>query len=71
VPTLVEEAITTGFTINHLRQAEEELSSPPSGSTEVCAKLKEGSMSKKVVELWTANRRNKAKLTLDWSTAST
>jgi hypothetical protein len=60
VPTLVEEAIAAGFSIDHLRQAEEELSSPSNGSTKVCAKLKEGSISKKVVELWISNRQNKA-----------
>jgi hypothetical protein len=38
VPTLVDEAITTSFTIEQLRQAEDELSSPSSTSTEVCAK---------------------------------
>jgi hypothetical protein len=60
-PTLVNEAITAGFTIGHLHQAEEELPSPTSGSTTACATLKEGSISKKIIELWSANHRNKVK----------
>jgi hypothetical protein len=48
VPTLVEEAIAAGFTIDQLRQAEDELSSPATGSTEVSALLKEGSCQKRL-----------------------
>jgi hypothetical protein len=51
VITLLEEAIVVGFSMKQLCQDEEELT-----------QLKEDSMSKKVVDLWVANRRNKAKL---------
>jgi hypothetical protein len=61
VPTLVEEAVIAGFTIDQLRQAKEELSSPVLDSPEVSAKLQEGSVSKQIVQLWIANRQSKAK----------
>jgi hypothetical protein len=61
VPTLVEEAVVAGFTIDQLRQAKEELSSPVLDSPEVSAKLQEGSVSKQIVQLWIANRQSKAK----------
>jgi hypothetical protein len=57
----VNEAISKGFTVGHLRQAEEKLPSPPPGSTKVCTKLKEGSISKEIVELGVVNWRNKVK----------
>jgi hypothetical protein len=59
--TPVNEAISKGFTVGHLRQAEEKLPSPPPGSTKVCTKLKEGSISKEIVELGVVNWRNKVK----------
>jgi hypothetical protein len=39
VPTLVEEAVVAGFTMDQLHQEKEELSSPVSDSLEVSAKL--------------------------------
>jgi hypothetical protein len=56
-----EEAFSARFSIDQLCQTEEEFPSPTSGSTEVSAQLKEDSVSKKVIDLWVANRCNKAK----------
>jgi hypothetical protein len=60
-PTLVSEALATGFTADQLRQAEEELVSPTIGTPKVRAKLKEGSISKKIIEFWVTNRQNRVK----------
>jgi hypothetical protein len=57
----MEEVVAAGFTIDQLCQTEEELSSPASESPEVSAKLQEGSVSKKIVQPWSANRQSKAK----------
>jgi hypothetical protein len=59
--TLVDEAIAAGFTIEQIRQAEDEQLYPASVSSEVSAKAKEGSLSTKIVQLWTANRKSKVK----------
>jgi hypothetical protein len=62
--TLVEEAVAAGFTMEQLRQAEDELSPPASPSMKVSAAPSEDSLSSKIVQLWVANRQKKIKL---WS----
>jgi hypothetical protein len=69
VPSLVEEAIASGFTIDQLGQVEEELPSPSTGSNEVCTKLKKGSMSKKGCRALDC-KPSKQSQTLVWSAAS-
>jgi hypothetical protein len=61
VTTLMEEAVIAGLTMEQLRLAEDELSSPTSASVEVSAKPKEGSLSSKIVQMWIANRQIKIK----------
>jgi hypothetical protein len=58
-PELVAEAIEAGFTVDQIRQAEAELESP--STPKVCSKLKDGSISKQIVEVWINNRRNQGK----------
>jgi hypothetical protein len=57
-PALVSEALEAGLTMEQLRQAEEELSSPSSMSPKVRTHLKEGSIVKKVIDIWVDNRWN-------------
>jgi hypothetical protein len=47
-----------GFSMDQLHQAEEELSTPSHGSSKVCENLKEGSLVKKVIDVWMHNRWN-------------
>jgi hypothetical protein len=54
--TLVEKAAATDFTMEQLHQAEDELSSPTSPSMKVSASPSEDSLSRKIVQLWVANR---------------
>jgi hypothetical protein len=58
-PELVNESIEVGFTVDQLRQAEDELSSPSSVTPKACNHLKEGSIVKKVIDVWVDNQRNK------------
>jgi hypothetical protein len=60
-PVLVQEALIAGFTIDQICQAEAELDTPPAATTKVCAKLKEGSISKQIVDVWVNNRRKQGK----------
>jgi hypothetical protein len=60
-PALVREALAAGFTVDHLRQAEDELVTPSAETPKVCAKMKEGSITGKIVETWVTNRRSKMK----------
>jgi hypothetical protein len=53
--------LAAGFTIGHLHQVEEKLSSPSAGDTTVCVKLKEGSSSKEKQDSKGASCRNKVK----------
>jgi hypothetical protein len=57
-PALVSEALEAGLTMEQLRQAEEELSSPSSMSPKVRTHLKEGSIVKKGIDIWVDNRWN-------------
>jgi hypothetical protein len=60
--TLVEEADAAGFTMEQIRLAEDELSSPASSSTMISAKPREDSLSSKILQLlWVANRQKKIK----------
>jgi hypothetical protein len=49
-PTLVNEALVTGLTIDQLRQVEAELDTPHSSTTKVRTSLKESSISKQIVD---------------------
>jgi hypothetical protein len=50
-PTLVREALAAGFIVAKICQAEAELDTPLESTPKVCAKLRDGSISKK--KLWT------------------
>jgi hypothetical protein len=56
---LVGEAIEAGFTVDQICQVEAELESP--STHKVCSKLKDGSISKQIVEVWTNNKQNQRK----------
>jgi hypothetical protein len=58
---LVEEALEAGLSLEQIRQAEEELVSPSPDATKVSKQLKEGSMAKKVIDVWVNNQRNKGR----------
>jgi hypothetical protein len=45
--------------MDQLQQAEEELSTPPPGSSKGCENLKEGLLAKKVIGVWMHNRRDR------------
>jgi hypothetical protein len=60
-PTLVNEALVTGLTIDQLRQVEAELDTPHSSTTKVRTSLKESSISKQIVDTWIINRWNRGK----------
>jgi hypothetical protein len=57
----MKEAFDAGFTMEQLHQAEEELALPTTESPKVCLNLKEGSISKKLVDLWISNHRSKVR----------
>jgi DNA-binding transcriptional MerR regulator len=57
--TLTKEALDAGFTIEQIKQAEEELSSPRLENPKVCSKLKERSISKKLLDLWISNHHGR------------
>jgi hypothetical protein len=56
---LVKEATEAGFTVDQLCQAEYELSTPSSVTPKTGNRLKEGSIAKKVIDMWVNNRRSK------------
>jgi hypothetical protein len=58
-PTLISEALNTGFSLEQIKIAEAELDSPQQSSTQVCSNLKQGSISKQLIDVWTANRKVK------------
>jgi hypothetical protein len=60
-PMLVKEAPAEGFMVDHLRQAEDELVTHSIETPKVCAKMKEDSISRKIVEMWVTNHRSKMK----------
>jgi hypothetical protein len=56
-PTLLREAVDGGFTLEQIRQAESELETPSPSSVKGRARLKEGSISKRIVDAWLSSRR--------------
>jgi hypothetical protein len=60
-PTLVTEALEAGFTIDQIHQAEEELESPSSEKPKVSSKVRDESISKKLLELWSTNCRSRVR----------
>jgi hypothetical protein len=60
-PTLLREAIAAGFQADEIRQAEDELETPSTSTPKVRTKLKEGSISKQIVDTWITNRRKNGK----------
>jgi hypothetical protein len=58
-PSLVTEALEAGFTIDQIHQAEEELESPSSEKPKVSSKVRDESISKKLLELWSTNCRSR------------
>jgi hypothetical protein len=54
-PTLVREAIEAGFTVNQICQAEQELSSPSPATPMASKHLKEGSIAKRIIDVWVGN----------------
>jgi hypothetical protein len=51
---LVKEALEAGLSLEQIRQAKDELNTP--SSTKECKHLKEGSISKKMIDIWVDNR---------------
>jgi hypothetical protein len=58
---LVSEALHAGFSLEQIKHADAELDSPPQPSTQVGTNLKQGSISKQIVDVWIANRKGKVK----------
>jgi hypothetical protein len=50
--------------MDQIHQAKEELSTPPHDSSKVCENMKEASLTKKVIDDWIHNRRNRGQ---SWS----
>jgi hypothetical protein len=57
-PALVREVIEAGFMVNQIYQTEQELSSPSPATPMAGKHLKEGSIPKKIIDVWVGNRWN-------------
>jgi hypothetical protein len=60
-PTLVSEALKASFSLEQIKQAEAELDSPSSLTSKVCSELKQGAISRRIVDIWIENRKGKVK----------
>jgi hypothetical protein len=60
-PTLVAEAIAAGFSIDQIQQAGNELDSYSSSASKVYAELEQGSVVKRIVDVWVDSRKGKVK----------
>jgi hypothetical protein len=59
--TLVSKALYAGFSLDQIKHIEAELDSPPQSSTKVHTNLRQGSISKQIVDVWIMNRKGKVK----------
>jgi hypothetical protein len=59
-PMLLSEALNVGFSLEQIKLAEAELESPQQMTTKVRSNLKQGSISKQIVDVWMANHKGKA-----------
>ena len=50
-PTLVSEALKASFSLEQIKQAEAELDSPSSLTSKVCSELKQGAISRRIVDI--------------------
>jgi hypothetical protein len=60
-PTLIVEALLVGYSLDEIRQAANELEALPSPASKAYSKLKQGSISKRIVDVWVDNRKGKIK----------
>jgi hypothetical protein len=58
-PTLVPEALMARFSLDQIEQLEKELDSPSPPTSQVCAELKQGSISRKIVDVWIESHKGK------------
>jgi hypothetical protein len=58
-PTLFFEALHARFLLEQIKPVEAELDSPPQSSSKVRTNLKQGSISKKIVDVWIMNCKGK------------
>jgi hypothetical protein len=59
--TLVSKALYAGFSLDQIKHIEAELDSPPQSSTKVHTNLRQGSISKQIVDVWIMNCKGKVK----------
>jgi hypothetical protein len=60
-PTLVSEALKASFSLEQIKQAEAKLDSPSSLTSKVCSELKQGAISRRIVDIWIENHKGKVK----------
>jgi hypothetical protein len=58
-PMLVSEALMVGVSMDQIMQAENELESPPSSTSQVCDEHMQGLISRKIVDVWIENYKGK------------
>jgi hypothetical protein len=60
-PTLVTKAIAAGFSLDEIQQAGNELDSSSSSALKVCIELTQGSVVKRIIDVWVDSRKGKVK----------